>query len=232
MATCTLQPTAGTCNPCIGPTQSARRVAIIESAVSNPGQNMDAKWQALATAANFSSMILPQTALDDSANLLANYDILIVSSPFVVLPANRRATLLSFVNAGRGLFIQGEYVSSMFEGNQVWELVVDSLGANFSWGIAISASFPSSAVGCWSTTPALVGNLQQNYGHPGSATGAGFGAIQVTSGMPIGFRYCRQGGGLVVSNTDKDGFNQDNADWIAHYRDILYRLSHPNLCPN
>lgn len=231
---CVASATPGTCDPCLGPTTGALTIAIVESQSLSTAQNMDNQWKARAEDLGHVATIHPQTVLDNIGNLAAA-DILIVASHEIIIPAARRATITAFAASGRGVYIQGEFQGT-FEGNVVFEEVIDSFGANFSWGAEVTGSLTATAQGCFASTPFAVAAMSQNFGVTGNASGAGLGVIETGTPAggaptPVGFRYCRSGGGLVVTTTDKDNIRAQSAGVPEFMKNIIYRLSYPSICP-
>lgn len=184
--------------------------------------------RAIADALGHTATIVPQTTLDNIANL-ANTNILIVSAFEIAIPAARRATLAAFVASGRGLYVQGEFQAT-FEGNLVFEALLDGLGANFTWGAEVAGTLTVTATGCFGTTPNTVPPITQNFGITGNATGAGFGVIQQAGITGLGFRYCRAGGGLVLTTTDKDNIRSLSMGVPELMRNMLYQLAYASTC--
>jgi hypothetical protein len=208
---------------------AGQRVTIIESESELAAHDMDKKWQTIAQAVGDTATIVPQTALDDIANL-KDTDILIVASSIIAVPDTRRATISAFMTSGRGVFIQGEFQAT-FEGNRVWETVVDGFGANFTWGAEIQNQFSTNAVGCAATTPFPVAAITQNFGVTGSATGAGFSVLQVApNNVGIAFSFCRQGGGLAIVKTDQDDIRALSPGVPELMKNMLYELSFARFC--
>jgi len=211
---------------------SALTITIVESQ-SGPGgapQNMDVKWKAIADGLGHTSTIQPQTILDNINNL-ATTDILIVSGFDIPISAARRNVISAFATSGRGAYIQGEFQET-FEGNLAFEAVVDSLGANFTWGASTLTTANASATGCFATSPFPVVQMLQNASITGSALGAGLRTLEVdtATNKPIAFSFCRQGGGLVLTTTDKDNIRAQLAGVPELMKNIIYKLSYAKTC--
>ncbi|HEY5934809.1 MAG TPA: hypothetical protein VIU61_09245 [Kofleriaceae bacterium] len=210
-------------------TRGMRNIIIVESQSISTAQNMDDRWLAIATANGHTAAIHPQTVLDDIANLSAA-DILIVASHEIAVPANRIATIRSFMMAGGGVYIQGEY-QAIFAGNVAFEAVADGLGANFSWGTEVPNAITMTVPGCLGSTPAAVPTMTQNFGVSGTSAAPRFVPIlTVAGGVPMGFAYCRPGGGEVMVTTDKDLIRGQTSGWPEFMRNALFRLSYADTC--
>jgi hypothetical protein len=208
------------------------KITIVESQ-SGPGgaaQNMDLKWKVIADGLGNTSTIEPQTILDNINNL-ATTDILIVSAFDIPIPVTRRNVISAFATSGRGVYIQGEFQAT-FEGNIVFEATVDSLGANFTWGASTLNTATASAIACFATTPFPVVQMAQNASITGSAVGAGLRTLEVdvANNSPIAFSFCRQGGGLVLTTTDKDNIRAQSAGVPELMKNIIYKLSYAKTC--
>lgn len=234
-AACVVSGTAGICNACSAPGTGPLTIAIVESESISSAQNMDMIWKMRAEELGHTATIHPQTVLDDINNL-QGVDVLIVASHEILVSQQRRNVIASFATMGKGVYIQGEFDPTMFEGNKVWETVVDLLGANFTWGAQVQGQLTANAVGCIQNTPQIVAPMSVNFAATGSATGVGFGVMMTgapAGGAPqsIGFRFCRPGGGLVITTTDKDNIRAQTAGVPEFMKNILFRLGNPDLCP-
>jgi hypothetical protein len=210
-------------------TRGMRNIIIVESQSTGVGQNMDDRWLAIAMANGHTAAIHPQTVLDNIANL-ATADILIVASHDVAVPANRIAVIREYLMSGRGVYMQGEYQAT-FQGNIAFEAVADGLGANFTWGAEVANGITMSVPGCLGSTPAAVPTMTQSFGVTGSSAAPGFVPIlNVAGGSPMGFAYCRPGGGEVMVTTDKDLIRTQMGGWPEFMRNALFRLSYADTC--
>jgi len=109
----------------------ASNIAIIESQSYHPLNTMDTTWKAISDEMGYQADILPQSTLDDLANL-ANYDVLIVSSGLISTPEIHKATIEAFVKSGRNAYIQSEF-SVTHSGNVTFAQVVNNNGGSFQW---------------------------------------------------------------------------------------------------
>jgi cysteine-rich repeat protein len=225
---CTFEVCTGSGTCAVTPTQN---IAIIESQ-SGPGgagQNMDTVWKTLIEGLGHTATILPQTSLDNIANLTA-YNVLIVSGFDIPIPAARRTVIKAFVQSGRGAYVQGEYLST-YEGNQVFLDVVNQLGAGFVFAADISGSLTVNATGCAASTPNTVPAMSQNYAATSTSSGNGIAALKVTTGgQAVAWRYCRAGGGLLIHTTDKDDIRSLTTGVPEYMKNELYMLIHASAC--
>ena len=217
--------TGGTCAAA-----PAQTIAIVESESSGTGNDMDTIWLGIAQGLGHTATIVPQTELDDINNL-AGVDILIVSGFDIATTDARNAVIAAFATAKHGVYIQGEYLAS-YEGNQTFLAVVNLLGAGFTWGPDVSGDLAVVASGCFASSPNAVGTMDQNYGESGSATSAAVTPLEVvTSGnQPVAFSYCLPNGGKVLATSDKDNIRAQSAGVPAFMKNLIYRLSYPDIC--
>ncbi len=109
----------------------ATNIAIIESQSFHPLQTMDAAWEEIVLAMGHEATILPQSTLDDIANL-NDYDALIVSSGLITTPTAHKNTIEAFVQSGRNAYIQSEF-SITHCGNLTFAQIVNNNGGSFQW---------------------------------------------------------------------------------------------------
>lgn len=217
-------PVPGSCDPCALPDPGVLNVTIIESTSQVAGQDMDARWLAVANGLGHNATIRPQTFLDDIGNL-ANTDVLIVASGTIALPAGRSATIASFVQSGRGVYLQSEYQTT-YSTNITYAALVNNSGGSFSWvGTVTGALEPVNVLGCMSTHPELVSPLPYYwYGATGNTTAE---VVLEKDGQGLGWAHCASTGALVVSSTDQDWVRPANANPTSEVllRNILTRLA-------
>lgn len=129
----------------------AVNVTIIESQSSNPGHIMDDVWLGVVTNMGHTGTIVSQTILDNNT-FFATTDILIVSSGIIALPPNRIATILQFIQSGKPVYLQSEYLAS-FTTNQAFASIVNTLGASFTWNNNVTGDLtPMNVLGTYATT--------------------------------------------------------------------------------
>lgn len=109
----------------------ASNIAIIESQSFHPLQTMDTAWESIVTGMGHQATILPQSSLDDIANL-NDYDALIVSSGLIATSENHKNTIEAFILSGRNAYIQSEF-SVTHSGNVTFEQIVNNNGGSFQW---------------------------------------------------------------------------------------------------
>ncbi|HNW89795.1 MAG TPA: hypothetical protein PKN48_09025, partial [Bacteroidales bacterium] len=126
-------------------------IVIIESQSFNSGHNMDAQWSTVATAMGHSPSILPQATLDNNS-FFSTTDILIISSGVINLPANRINTIIQFIQSGKNVYLQSEYLSS-YSTNQAFAYIVAQFGGVFNWTNQFSGDLaPMNVLGTFSNT--------------------------------------------------------------------------------
>lgn len=228
---CSYTAQAGTCDACALAAHGPQQIAIIESQSSQAAHDMDTRWETIATAAGHTATILPQTALDDVAGL-ATYDILIVSSGVLDVPANRRATIDAFAASKRGVYLQAEYQTT-YTTNLGFGEIVAAHGGQFAWTASVVGQQDPTAVnGCLATTPEASAALTAYwYGATGTGTAPKLETIHTApGGEAIGWSFCLPGGGLVISNTDQDFIRDQAPGTPEHMRNVLVRLADAAAC--
>src|SRR5688572_4705300 len=106
-------------------------IIVIESTSIQATSNMDLKWKQVGESMGHQTTIQPQSTLD-SEQFFELCDILIISSGEIDLPANRTATILSFIKSGKPVYIQCEHLEE-FSTNIAFKSLVESLGGTFNW---------------------------------------------------------------------------------------------------
>lgn len=228
---CSLTSQVGTCNSCSIRAHGPQRITIIESQSANTGHNMDTRWHDIATAAGHTATIVPQTTLDDIHNL-DQTDILIVSSGVIDLPAPRRAVVDAFAASHRGVYLQGEYLTS-YTTNIGFGEIVAAHGGTFTWSATVAGQQdPTTVNGCLANTPELSTQLTAYwYACTGTGSAPKLEVIHTApGGQPIGWSFCLPGGGLVIFNTDQDFIKDQAAGTPAHMRNVLARLADAANC--
>lgn len=200
------------------------RITIIESSLSINWAVQDTVWKHVATGMGHQAVVVTQDQLSSIANFTST-DVLIVASAtqLVNSPANIQ-TLKQFIQSGRPVYIQSEYLASA-AGNILFDTLMKFVGADFSWGPnQITGQLtPMQVSGTFSNTPNPVAPLTYfNAGHPGDGTGVE--KFLEFNGNFYGFCYTdlTMQYGSIVTTSDQD--------WIWHnespalLENILHRL--------
>jgi hypothetical protein len=202
----------------------AVNVTIIESLSGNPWAVQDTVWRSVAIGMGYTATIVPQAALDDTANL-STTDILIVASGTISYTGtNHIQTIRQYVLSGRPAYIQSEYLGS-FGGTILFDSIMQTVGTNFNWIGTISGQLvPMNILGTFATTPNITDTLGYfNYGYAG--TGTGVEKFLEFQGNYFGFCYtdstCINGTVITISDEDWTWQNQ-SPDLMEN---ILYRLA-------
>lgn len=224
----------GTCSDangcCALPAVDKLVVDIIESESLNAGHEMDIKWLAVAQGLGFTATIRPQTFLDDVVNL-KDTNVLVVSSGLIDLPVGRVATIQSFMLAGGGVYLQGEYLTS-YSPNQAFSQIVNANGGSFVWGSTVSGALePVQVLGCWANTAEPVASLNY-FWYGATATTTAEAIVKNSGGVPLGWSWCvpGPGNGQIVQLTDQDAFSKASAEDNAFMHNILIRLAFASSC--
>ncbi len=136
----------------------ALNFTIIESTSANAGHDMDTEWFQLLNSLGHVPVILPQTTLDNNT-FFATTDVLIISSGVISLPPNRVTTILQFLQTGKPVYLQSEYLAS-YSSNQAFASLVSSLGGFFTWSTAFTGDLqPMNVLGTYATTNNIVPSI-------------------------------------------------------------------------
>ena len=228
-AACVLgDPTVGDC--CGLPAPGVLTIDVIESQSFNGGHNMDSQWQAVISGLGHNVTVQPQTHLDNIANLSVT-DILVVSSGVGTLPANRVATITSYLNSGGGVYLQGEY-QMVYDTNQAFAQIVNGSGGTFTWMQDVSGDRnPVTTQGCWATHPNAVTPLDY-FWYGSTGTGAPEVILIDGSNVALGWSWClpAAGAGQIVHTTDQDFIRSATAEDMNFMRNVIRRLAFASTC--
>jgi|GEM_PF-2804514 len=197
-------------------------IKIIESQSYNAGHVMDTKWLAEVTAMGHTASIVPQTTLDNNG-FFASTDLLIVSSGVIGLTPTRVQNIIDFVQSGKPVYIQGEYLTT-YSSNIAFKSVVDSTGSSFTLGITVSGTLaPMNVLGAFATTPNAVAPLGY-FWYGSTGTGTNITYFLQYGGNYFGFYHCSPNPayGAACMTTDQDWINQSTSPLLM--RNIIYQL--------
>jgi hypothetical protein len=205
-------------------------ITIIESQ-SNSGHDMDLNWSNIATTMGHTPLISPQTTLDNNS-FFATTDILIVSSGVITLPNNRINTILQFIQSGKPVYLQSEYLPT-YSTNQAFIYLVSQLGGTFSWTSLFSGNIaPVNILGTFATTNNIVSPISY-YWYSTSGTGDCNTINFLESGGGYhGFHYIPSNSsfGSIITTTDQDWVNQNTS--IELMQNIITHLITPDQISN
>lgn len=203
-------------------TVNAQVVTIVESRTYDLDHTMDTLWQWVATDMGLDATIVEQDMLDGSAGL-AGTDVLIISSGLIELSEQRAQTIRAFVESGRPVYLQSEYLAS-FSTNILFDELVSDLGGSFTWETELQYDLgPVPVSGELGLFPNSVETLDYCwYGVSGSGTHVE-AFLNHTDG-DLGWIFRDPGGlnGMVVTTTDQDWVR--SATSPALVENILYLL--------
>lgn len=178
---------------------------IVESQSTMAAHNMDAQWLSVVTGMGHTAAIYPQTVLDDTL-FFASTDALIVSSGIIALTATRVTTIRKFLQFGKPVYLQGEYLTS-YSTNIAFQTIVTATGGTFTLGSTVSGSLaPCTVLNNYATTTNSVPSIGYHwYG----ATATGCNNVEYFmrwSGNNLAFAYCPSNFayGDLIQNTDQD----------------------------
>jgi hypothetical protein len=180
-------------------------VTIIQSTDMNAAHDMDAEWQAVATAAGHTATIVSESVLEDIANLDGT-QVLIVSSGVKPVSAQAVATVQQFVAERGPVYIQCEF-SNTYTTNIAFGNMVNALGGSFTWGSMQSGSLvPMTVIGDLAVNPNVAAPLTYFfYGY----TGAGDATVEPfleRNGAYYGWVFTPPAPavGRLIATTDQD----------------------------
>lgn len=205
----------------------AVNVTIIESLSGNWWAVQDSIWKDVAVGMGYNATIVPQSTLDDTANLSATDVLIVASGTISYTGTNHIETIRQYVLSGRPVYIQSEYLG-IYGGTIMFDSIMQTVGANFNWTGTISGSLtPMNILGSFATTPNNVDTLNYfNFGYAG--TGTGVEKFLEFQGNFFGFCYsdptCVKG--TVITISDEDWAWMDQSPELMG--NILYRLA--NSC--
>ncbi|MCW8898750.1 MAG: hypothetical protein OQJ96_13190, partial [Flavobacteriales bacterium] len=180
-------------------------VTIIESQSFNVGHDMDTEWSSVLNGMGHTPTISPQSTLDNTS-FFSSTDILIISSGVIYLPSNRINTILQFVQSGKPVYIQSEYLST-YSTNIAFASIINSLGGSFVWNNAFSGTLqPMNVIGTFSTTNNTVASLSYYwYSFSGAGDCNTINFLEY-GGEYHGFQYVSPSPtfGSIITTTDQD----------------------------
>ncbi len=211
---------------CVAYSGFSLNVTIIESQSFNSGHVMDTRWSAVVTSMGHTATILPQNTLDNNT-FFATTDILIISSGVINLPANRVAVILQFLQSGKPVYLQCEYLDT-YGTNQAYSSIIASLGGTFTWDNPFSGNLaPVTVLGTYATTNNMVSSLTYFwYSYSGSGD-CNLVPVLEQAGAYHGFQYVPSNPlfGTITATTDQDFINQSTS--INFMENIITHLITP-----
>jgi gliding motility-associated-like protein len=201
---------------------------IIESQSMNVGHNMDVNWQTIVTGMGHTATIAPQTTLDNNA-FFATTDILIVSSGVIDLFPNRVATILQFLQTGKSVYLQSEYLDT-YTTNQAFASLVASLGGTFAWTAPFSGDLnPMNVLGTYATTNNAIASLPYFwYSYAGSGDCNTVNILQY-GGAYHGFQYIpvNPSNGTIMTTADQDWVRDFSASAQLLMQNLVTHMINP-----
>ena len=205
-------------------------ITIVESQSIHSGQDMDIEWSNVASAMGHTPNIVPQSTLDNNSFFLST-DVLIISSGRIFLPPNRVNTILQFIQTGKPVYLQCEYLDSLST-NRAFQSIVTSLGGSFSWNNSFTGDLnPVNVMGSFSD---IINNVTSLSYYWYSVSGIGdCNTINYLEkgGEYHGFQYIptNPSWGSIITNTDQDWINRSiNTSLLEN---ILANLISPPSIP-
>ena len=200
----------------------AQQITIVESTSFLQAHTMDTTWFNVATDMGYTPQIVPQSGLDDIANLAAT-DVLIISSGVISLTTTGLNTLYQFAQSGRPCFVQSEYLTTA-GGSITFHSLMAALSADFQWiGSQSGDLAPVMVNGTLATTPNAVDTLDYFwYGCAGGGTDVQ--SFLDAGGYELGWVHAADAsGGLVITTTDQDWVKEETSFDLME--NILFMLA-------
>ncbi|HRC33148.1 MAG TPA: hypothetical protein PK736_06865 [Bacteroidia bacterium] len=184
---------------------NALNVKIIESQSYNVGHVMDTVWLNLISSLGHTATIEPQILLNSNA-FFASTDVLIISSGVITLPANYVTTIQQFLQAGKPVYIQAEYLKS-YSTTAAFESLVNILGGTFVWGTELSGDLaPVIPQSTFASTPNSVASINYYWYGVEANTTPTVSAVIKNQNFNLGFFFCPPTPctGKLITTTDQD----------------------------
>lgn len=193
------------------------------------GYQADGAWLAVATNMGHAASIVPVSTLDNNA-FFTSTDILIVSTGLFAFTPVQVATIQSFLQTGKSVYLQGEYVPSL-PGNQAFSQIVNAMGGSFTWGAALNGNLMPAVIGSMNNTNLNVASLPYFfYGCTGTGS-CDITAFVVTgnTNTPVGWMFSPSltNTGRLIFTTDQDwiGANTVYPSCQMLMKNVLYHLA-------
>ncbi len=206
---------------------TANNFTIIES--STGGHTMDVVWSNLLTSMGHTPTIAPQATLN-TTGFFAGTHALIISSGTIALSGAAVTTIRQFVQTGKPVYIQGEYLPT-YSTNIAFQTIVNATGGTFATGGTVNGSLvPTNILNLYSATPNIVTSLGYHwYG----CTGSGCNNIEYFmryGADNIGYVYCPTNGawGDVIQSSDQDWVQQSMS--LPLMQNIVFAMLSGNAC--
>ena len=204
---------------------NALNVKIIESQSYNVGHVMDTVWLNLISSLGHTATIEPQLLLNSNA-FFATTDVLIISSGVITLPANYVTTIQQFLQAGKPVYIQAEYLKS-YSTTAAFESLVNILGGTFAWGTELSGDlapvFPQST---FANTPNSVASINYYWYGVEANTTPTVSAVIKNQNFNLGLFFCPPTPctGKLITTTDQDWIRAADPVDLQLMENIFYHL--------
>ncbi len=203
-------------------------ITIVESQSANSGHTMDSHWLSVATGMGHTAQIEPQTILDNTT-FFATTDILIVSSGVIALSPLRVSTILQFLQTGKPVYLQSEYLST-YSTNQAFASIISSLGGSFSWTSAFSGDLiPMNILGTYATTNNTVATLPDFwYSYSGTGDCNTINMLEYGGGYH-GFQYIpvNPAHGTIMTTADQDWIRTFSSQAALLMENLITHLINP-----
>jgi len=163
---------------------------------------MDVRWQSAAAGAGYSAAIVPVNTLDNIASL-NGVDVLVVSNALGALSPVQINTLRSFLQSGRSVYLQGEYLPAQ-PGNVAFAQLVNGLGGSFTWGSTLNNNLSPAVAGTLATTNLAVSTLPYFWYGCTAVSACNCTAFLSSGGQALGWQFRMPGTGRLILTSDQD----------------------------
>ena len=195
------------------------------------GYQADGRWLTAATAMGHTATIVPVNTLDNNS-FFATTDILIVSTGMFAFTATQIATIQSFLQTGKSVYLQGEYTSSL-PGNQAFSQIVIAMGGSFTWGGPLSGNLTPGIIGSMSNTNLSVPSIPYFFYGCTGTTSCNVMAFVLAGNTPVGwmFQPSAANTGRLIFTTDQDWIGASNvyASCLSLMKNVLSHLADKNV---
>ena len=204
-------------------------VTIIESQSLISGQDMDVEWSTVVSGMGHIPTIGPQSTLDNNT-FFPSTDILIVSSGTINLPTNRINTILQFIQSGKPVYLQSEYLPTITT-NEAFQSIVTSLGGSFSWNNLFGGYLqPMNVLGTFGTTNNAVTSLNDYWYSVSGSGDCNTISFLEYGGEYHGFQYIppNPSFGSIITTTDQDWIKVTSSPQLME-NIITHLISPPSI---
>ena len=178
-------------------------ITIVQS--TNAIWTSDTVWRFVATGMGHNVNWVTDTVLDNTF-FISNTDVLITCDYDVNYSPARINNIIAFLQAGKSMYLQSEY-DLVFNGNQAYQSIVNSIGGSFSWAGTVSGVLaPMNVLGSLGTTPLTIPPLTYFWYGCNASVCNYFDSFLEYGGNYFGFTFCPPTAttGRLMTTSDQD----------------------------